>query len=758
MARSYYSKRLQEFLKEDNNSILWELTNNHPFALEEQQRNAWREQVIILKEQLQELESGHILFEYSIPRMGKRVDVVFIYSNYVFVIEFKVFSNEYTRADIDQCIDYALDLKNFQEGSHHTPLIPILISTEASEFNNIIEKSKDGIYEILLCNKNNLKKTIEKICQEESKSIINPIEWENSLYKPTPTIIEAAQALYQGHSVTEISRSDSGAINLTKTAEAINNIIEESKREKKKSICFITGVPGSGKTLVGLNLANERHDFEDEEHAVFLSGNGPLVEVLQEALARNKIENSVERITKSDALQKTKAFIQNIHHFRDDALNVDTAPFEKIVVFDEAQRAWNKDQTSSFMRRKKGRLDFDMSEPQFLISVMDRHQEWAVIICLIGGGQEINTGEAGLPEWFRTIKEKYQHWNVYLSNEITDIEYTRNQNLDDILQGIKYKINLDLHLKTSIRSFRSENVSKLVKEVLDCEKESAKKTLAELKTKYPFVITRDINKAKQWLKNNARGNERYGLIANSKAHRLRPFGIYVDSDLDAPKWFLNPKEDVRSSYFLEYVATEFHIQGLELDWTCVAWDGNFRFENGDWSYNQFSGDKWKKIRSDEKIIYLKNAYRVLLTRARQGVVIFIPEGDEEDATRNPEFYDGTYQYLKEIGFEELGEMKESLEKDEKSNQIKTQKENISKIWVQKENTPKIQVQNAYDLKQIILAIFKENSDKLYSPKMMFDIIQQRNTKYYADTLWGLWKQEFLIHPQRGYYQWNCSSD
>jgi hypothetical protein len=748
MVRSYYSKGLQEFLKEDNNSILGKLTNNHQFALEEQQRNAWREQIIILKEQLQEFESGHILFEYSIPRMGKRVDIIFIYSNYVFVLEFKVFSNEYSRVDIDQCLDYALDLKNFQEGSHHTPLIPILISTEASEFNNTVEQSKDGIYEILLCNKNNIKKTIEKICQEASKSIINPIEWENSLYKPTPTIIEAAQALYQGHSVKEISRSDSGAINLVKTAEAINKIIEESKREKKKSICFITGVPGAGKTLAGLNLANERHVFEDEEHAVFLSGNKPLVEVLQEALARNKIENSIERITKSDALQKTKAFIQNIHHFRDDALNVDTPPIEKIVVFDEAQRAWNKDQTSSFMRRKKGKSDFDMSEPEFLVNVMDRHEEWAVIICLIGGGQEINTGEAGLPEWFKAIKEKFPHWNVYLSNEITDIEYTRNQNLDDILQGIKYKTNSDLHLKTSIRSFRSENVSKLVKEVLDCEKESAKKTLVELKTKYPIVITRNINKAKQWLKNNARGNERYGLIANSKAHRLRPFGIYVDSDIDAPKWFLNPKEDVRSSYFLEYTATEFHIQGLELDWACLAWDGNFRFENGEWSYNQFSGDKWKKIRSNEKIIYLKNAYRVLLTRARQGMVIFIPEGDDEDVTRNSEFYDGTYQYLKEIGFEELGEME---------NQIKTQRENISQIQVQKVNSPKIQVQNGYDLKQVILAIFKENSDKLYSPRMMFDLIQQRNTKYYADTLWGLWKQEFLIHPQRGYYQWDSNN-
>ena len=652
MSRSYYSRELQEFLRDENNSIIGELTNNHQFALEELQRNAWQKQIEILRQQFQNLKSGHIMFEYSIPRMGKRVDAVFIYLNYVFVIEFKVFKNKYSRADRDQCIDYALDLKNFQEGSHNAPLVPILVSTDASDFTNSITKSKDGVYNLLCCNKDNLKANIEQVCKEESNVTINPTEWENSLYKPTPTIIEAAQALYQGHSVREISRSDSGAINLSKTAEIINQIIDHSKNEKRKSICFITGVPGAGKTLAGLNLANERHKFSEEEHAVFLSGNGPLVQVLQEALARNNIENSHEKITKSEALQKAKAFIQNIHHFRDEALNGDP-PNEKVVVFDEAQRAWNKNQTISFMQRKKGIANFDMSEPEFLISTMDRHQKWAVIICLIGGGQEINTGEAGLPEWFRAIRENYRNWNVYLSNEITDSEYTGSQKLDDILQGINYQTNSDLHLKTSVRSFRSENVSKLVKQILDCEKESAKETLSELKTKYPIVITRDIDKAKQWLKDKARGNERYGLIASSKSRRLRPFGIYVDLDIDTPKWFLNPKEDVRSSYFLEYVATEFQIQGLELDWACVAWNGNFRFENNNWSYNQFSGSKWKKIRSDDRITYLKNTYRVLLTRARQGVVIFIPKGDKDDDTRRPEFYDETYQYFKEIGFEEL---------------------------------------------------------------------------------------------------------
>jgi len=652
--RSYYSKELQEFLTDNNSRIIGELTNSHQFALEEQQRNAWIQQIEILKNELHNFDSGHIMFEYSIPRMGKRVDVILIYEGIVFVIEFKVFAKEYLSADIDQCLDYSLDLKNFQEGSHSVQLVPILVSTEALNFDNSFERFRDGIFTPLRANKNNLGDIIKKTSEEFKAESIDAEKWENSLYKPTPTIIEAAQALYQGHDVKEISRSDSGAINLVKTAEAINDIIEKSKKQKEKSICFVTGVPGAGKTLAGLNLANERHRFgDDEEHAVFLSGNGPLVEVLQEALARNNIENSTKKITKGDALQKAKAFIQNIHHFRDDAISVDTPPIEKVVVFDEAQRAWNNDKTTSFMKIKKGIADFDMSEPEFLISVMDRHSDWAVIICLIGGGQEINTGEAGLPEWFSAIRNHYPHWNVYVSNQITDIEYTQKQNLEKLFAGMKYHSVPDLHLSTSIRSFRSEHVSDFVKSLLDCDKVKAKKLLLELKGKYPIVLTRNFEKAKQWLKDNARGNERFGITASAKAHRLRPYGIYVESDIDAPQWFLNDKEDVRSSYYLEYVATEFHIQGLELDWTCVAWDGNFRYENNEWLYNQFSGTKWQKIRSDEKMTYLKNTYRVLLTRARQGVIIFVPEGDVKDETRKPEFYNGTYNYLKEVGIEEI---------------------------------------------------------------------------------------------------------
>ncbi len=653
MVRSYYSNNLQAFIDDDNGIILSELSKNHQFDLSELQRNAWIMQIEILKNKFRDLDSGHILFEYSVPRMGKRVDVIFIYLGFVFVIEFKVNATEYLHGDLDQCLDYALDLKNFQEQSHNLPLVPILVATNAPDFHNDLKQYDDKIFKPIKCNSDNLIKNIQNICNHFEGNEIDPKSWENSPYKPTPTIIEAAQALYRGHDVKEISRSDSGAENLLKTGETINKIIEKSKAEKTKSIIFVTGVPGAGKTLAGLNIANERHKYEEEEHAVFLSGNGPLVIVLQEALARNKVETSTTRITKEEALRETKLFIQNIHFFRDEALQDKNPPLEKVAIFDEAQRAWNLKQTSSFMQKKRGNSEFNQSEPDFLISIMDRHDDWAVIICLIGGGQEINTGEAGLQEWFSALKNHYTNWQVYLSNEISDIEYTRGNSLEEMLSGINYKSITELHLKTSIRSFRSENVSKFVKSLLDCDKDTARELYAKFKKDYPFVITRNINKAKEWIKDHARGNERFGLVASSKAYRLKPFGIYVDCEIDAKNWFLNSKDDVRSSYYLEYVATEFDIQGLELDWICIGWDGDLRFTNDSWSYNQFRGTKWQQVSNEDRKIYLKNTYRVLLTRARQGVVIFIPEGDCNDATRDPEYYDGTFNYLKEIGMEEI---------------------------------------------------------------------------------------------------------
>jgi hypothetical protein len=301
------------------------------------------------------------------------------------------------------------------------------------------------------------------------------------------------------------------------------------------------------------------------------------------------------------------------------------------------------------MRRKKGVPDFNQSEPEFLISCLDRHEDWAVMVCLVGGGQEINTGEAGISEWIKALQQTYPNWHIHLSPKLTDSEYGSGEVIKQLESRSNVVYKEELHLSVSMRSFRAEHVSLLVKQILDIDKDGARDTLPKIE-KYPIVITRDLKKAKQWLRAQARGSERYGIVVSSQAERLRPHAIHVKSPIDPIHWFLNDKQDVRSSYYLEDVATEFHVQGLELDWSCVVWDADFRFTNDAWDHLSFRGKRWTKIRKQERQMYLKNAYRVLLTRARQGMVIVVPLGDIKDPTRDPSFYNPTFEYLESIGF------------------------------------------------------------------------------------------------------------
>ncbi|MFJ6925400.1 MAG: DUF2075 domain-containing protein, partial [Limosilactobacillus mucosae] len=637
MLRAYYGKSIADFIQEDNLNILGTLAKNHGYqTLEKSQQNAWERQITILKSQLAEL-TGYIYFEFSIPRMGKRVDNIVILGDKIFLLEFKIGSEQYDKHAIDQVIDYALDLRNFHEGSHYANLIPVLIAEKAPIFENNFQRA-ENLEQAILLNAQNLNKFFKYY---DSNSLMDVAAWEQSSYKPTPTIIEAAQALYQNHDVAEITRSDAGAKNLSDTAGCISNIIEQARQGNKKAICFVTGVPGAGKTLAGLNIANQRLKVAEDEHAVFLSGNGPLVQVLQEALARNRaIKNKTKKET---ALKETRAFIQNIHHFRDEYLKNSQAPTEKVVVFDEAQRAWNQHQTSKFMSQKRGQSDFNQSEPEFLIEVMNRHQNWCVIVCLIGGGQEINTGEAGLVAWMQALQSSYPDWQVHYSNLIVNQDnYLQDAAIKNWLSTTGVEQN-HLHLATSVRSFRSEKVSAWVHALLDTD-EQAKSLWKEIQSNYPIVLTRDLQKAKAWVKAQAKGSERYGLVASSGARRLIALGVHVKNEIDVANWFLNPKYDVRSSYFLEDVATEFDVQGLELDWVCLAWGENFYYQDNQWHYQSFKGCKWQNINKEEDKQFTKNAYRVLLTRARQGMVIWIPEGSESDNTRQKEFYDGTYQY------------------------------------------------------------------------------------------------------------------
>lgn len=656
MKRSYYSKPIADFLADDPALIVGELATYHTFALEDLQKNAWLRQIEILKNTFQYHPEGYVFFEFAIPRMGKRVDNIVIVGNLIFVIEFKVGDEKYHRYAMDQVVDYCLDLINFHEGSHNAKIIPILVATKAKHAANKLEKSLGQLYSTQLTNAEGLYGTLQACFGEKGSVAIDPIEWEKSLCKPTPTIIEAAQALYKGHDVHEISRSDAGKINLSRTADCINEIIEYSKTNNKKAICFVTGVPGAGKTLAGLNIANERQKAAEDEHAVFLSGNGPLVDVMREALARDDVIHTKERggkMKKDDAKRKANSFIQNIHHFRGSYLDEDVMPTEKVVVFDEAQRAWTKEKASDFMKRKKGRENFGQSEPNFLIGVMNRHPGWCAVICLIGGGQEIYDGEAGLEEWIQAIKAHYGNWDVYFSGAIVSSDdYVRDSEVCSWLEGNGQKKS-DLHLAVSARSFRSEKVSDFVHALLELEIKKAKYLYKEISLTYPIALTRDLETAKDWLRKNARGTERIGTVAASGERRLRAVGIDPKNDIDASNWFLNDKNDVRSSYFLEDIATEFSIQGLEIDWVCLAWGASFHFDGHKWVYQAFKGSKWNNVKSETVQRYLKNTYRVLLTRARQGMIIFIPRGSESDHTRPNKYYDETFELFKKLGIQVL---------------------------------------------------------------------------------------------------------
>ena len=649
---AYYEADLATFFKSSENEVLGALASKHRFDLENEQRHAWQQQIRILKDSLTSLTGGQIYFEFSIPRMGKRADVVLLVEGVVFVIEFKVGAATIGRSAIEQVHDYALDLKNFHQGSHHVPIVPIIISTNAvNQSVPIFVWAADDVATPLPASKVNLAEIIKTALIQKPTPLINHREWSHSGYQPTPTIVEAAQALYRNHDVSEISRSDADAKNLGRTSERINEIIEDAKLKSKKAICFVTGVPGAGKTLAGLNIATNRVRGHSDEHAVFLSGNGPLVDVMREALARD--QSTRDGVSKKDAARRVSSFVQNIHHFRDQALRDPKAPDERVVIFDEAQRAWNKVQASKFMQQKRDHADFDMSEPAFLVSVMDRHIGWCVVVCLIGGGQEINTGEAGLAEWVKVMGDDFSHWDMHVSSRLDDPDYIWDEETSQALKKVIATKDEALHLGVSMRSFRAESLSDFVGHVIENRPHQARAAYAKIADRYPITLSRDLEATRQWLRESARGSERYGLVASSGANRLRPEGIFMKSAVDAPVWFLNDCTDVRSSFYLEEVASEFDVQGLELDWTGVCWDADYRFEAGEWKHYSFRGTKWQRSNAVEKRLFLKNAYRVILTRARQGMVIFVPIGSHTDPTRPASFYDPTYDYLRLCGLPKL---------------------------------------------------------------------------------------------------------
>ena len=704
--RCLYTATFAEFLNQSPLTVLGALHNNYHGDSLTTTDEAWMGEITLMQQVLEPWkdEAGQIVFEYDIPRLGKRIDVVLLLRGMIFCLEFKVGKKEEFQAGIEQVMDYALDLKNFHLFSHDRKIVPILVPTRYKEYTTVFQPSvyNDDIYNPMITGEEHLQELIARVLEhagaERSEEVID--NWLISPYAPTPTIIEAARTLFENHSVEDITRHEADKVSTDRTINYILDVIQQSKEQRQKSICFVTGVPGAGKTLVGLDVAIKQTykdgELDKENGAVYLSGNGPLVAVLTEALARDnqkKCSAKGEKKNMTDSRREVSEFIQIIHRYRDNMLAKIKNPVENgvveidpekavrleatgygevehVAIFDEAQRSWTHKRIADYLKRggtygnKLKVPNFPMSEAEFLIWSLDQREDWAVIICLVGGGQEINTGEAGITEWINALNNRFKHWNVFISNKLTEPEYAEGRVNDLLQENDKVTYSDKLHLAVSLRSFRAETLSAFIHSLLSFAPDAAS-LYQDVKQKgYPIVLTRDMEQARAWLRKQARGSQQTGVLVTKVAARFKPLAVHIlgQGDENAVHWFLEDKTDIRSSNYLEDAATEIQVQGLELDYACVLWDADMRCEDGRWTYYKFNGkNKWNPENNEENRKYMLNAYRVLLTRARQGIVICVPTGNgklgsdgfPEDPTRLPEFYDGTYEYLKSLGLEEI---------------------------------------------------------------------------------------------------------
>jgi len=666
---AYYQSSLTEFLSSLDESILGDLTQRHTGGTPELYRS-WSEQIAILKKALKQIveQVGHaskwrVLLEYRMFRLHRRIDAVLLTGSLVIVIEFKVGANQYDAAGKIQVVDYALDLRDFHAATRDKYVIPILCATAAEPHEPEYLAFTDDVSNVLLANDQNLANVISWaiLNAPTSQHSYRVEEWESAAYSPVPSIIEAAELLYAAHDVEEIHSALADQKNLTATTDRLIDIIAEARKNQRRAICFVTGVPGSGKTLTGLNTVHDpRFRETGGASGAFLSGNTPLVEVLREALAQDHKRRLGGTI--ADARRKTKAEIQLLMRYLEEYEGRDTMrpPHEHVIVFDEAQRAWD----AAYGKQKFGR---EASEPTLFLEIMGRHQDWAVIVALVGGGQEINKGEGGLSEWGQALELYLQNassgnaWDIYASPHVLEgTAVTAGGVLfpQGIPAGQTVYRDDALHLPVSIRSHRCEVANAWIDAVLEGDSQQAKQ-LAQSIDHFPVYLTRSLDEMRAWLNATTRGRRRCGLVASSDARRLRGYGLGVTlstQDLSGiVSWFLCDRGDVRSSYQLEVTATEYACQGLELDRVGLCWGGDMTWSlsSEEWMYRKFSGSRWNLVGKDEIRQNIKNTYRVLMSRAREALVIWVPPGNQDDPTRPPRLVDDTAAYLKDCGIKQL---------------------------------------------------------------------------------------------------------
>ncbi len=547
------------------------------------QTDSWEAEILVITEMAGKLlaesptfGSWSLLLEYEIPRRQKRPDVILLADDLIFVIEFKVGAEEFSGADEWQAYSYALDLRDFHAASRGRTIVPVLVATSALDFPTPARLGCGGtpgtVLPVQKVNSQQLAGLIAeayRACSRKVAPAIDVEEWESAAYRPTPTIIEAAEMLFAGNKVADISHAF--ATNLTATADAVVRAVQRSQLERVRTICFITGTPGAGKTLAGLNAVHNPELRKDGRPAgIFLSGNGPLVAIIREALARAERSRGKP---KAEAIRVVKTFVAPVHDFlaHYGIKYPSDAPTEHAIVFDEAQRAWNQRKMRS---KKRGEL----SEPQLLLQIMERLPDWCTVIALVGGGQEIHSGEGGLEEWGAALNLRPVPWRVIVSPDLlqSGASVAGHRLFTTVpVPNLHVAECPALHLAVSVRCPRAKMLGQWVDGILRNAPVPVERGGAE----FPIVLTRDLGAARAWLASRSDASDRAGLLASSGALRLRAEGIEVSSGFRTgysyAEWFLSGAEDTRSSKRLEVAASEFECQGLELDWTCVCWGGDF---------------------------------------------------------------------------------------------------------------------------------------------------------------------------------------
>jgi len=676
---AFFHSTVHEFLATDPTTILGKLNLQATDSVSTLRRStvvSWERTISVLKMALAQAlaeplgaDNWGLLLEYEIPRRNRRIDAVLLTGALVLVLEFKTGEAGNEASARRQAEHYAVELRDFHHESRGLRIVPIVISKSAAEFAPPVgEPTGDFVGAVLVCNNNSLASAIRYACSTNLSAISGPqveVEvWNKSAYQPIPNIIEAAQLLFAKQSVREFSHAHADVFNLTKTTDVLIAAVERAQREKRKIICFVTGVPGAGKTLAGLNAVHSPELMRNNRPVgAFLSGNVPLVKVITEALALDHHARTGDSLAESR--RRIRTFIQSVHSFLKEYRTPNTKPPEGAIVFDEAQRAWDAVKVrKEFLQRATAAESDAMtsvsSEPAMMLGIMDRFPDWAVIIALVGGGQEIHDGEAGLAEWGRVLREQFPHWQVVASPEaLTGGEsVTGSQLFQDSHRGSTIvAFETHLHLPVCIRSYRAEAVAAWVNSVVNGQPEEAGR-IARQCSDFPIVLTRSLDQTRIWLRRKTRGLRRCGLLACSGALRLRAHGLEVSSGfrggISLENWFLASPDDIRASNVLEVALTEFECQGLELDWVGVCWGGDFTRCDTGWGFRRLIGSVWQQVQKPVTQEFIRNKYRVLLTRAREGLVIWVPEGDANDPTRDPLRLNETADYLHSCGAVYLG--------------------------------------------------------------------------------------------------------